>query len=82
LTPSLLDQRFIGEILYQLEQRMFRFIFKLEPMQRRDILHGFLPLDFKETILNMSLDERSIYFGQFGSSLKFQFVFLIDDKIN
>ena len=42
--------------MYQLEQRIFNFVFNIEPLNRRFIDHGYEPLNIPDTIISFSMN--------------------------
>ena len=59
MIPQHVDRRIVGEIVYQLEQRIFNFVFNIEPLCRRDIKIGYEPLNIRETIVNFSMNNNN-----------------------
>ncbi|CAF0845129.1 unnamed protein product [Brachionus calyciflorus] len=56
--PSYVDSRLVGECLYQLDQRVFNYIFQMSPLNRRDISDGYQPLDTISTLNSLSYDAK------------------------
>ena len=59
LLPKKIDKRLVGEVVYQLEQRIFNFVFSIEPLSRRFIDDGYEPLNIRDTIISFSLNNSS-----------------------
>lgn len=63
--PYFVDSRLIGECLYQLDQRIFSFVFELTPFNRRDISEGYQPFDIISTAEHFSFESGKKNFSLF-----------------
>ncbi|RMZ99983.1 speriolin [Brachionus plicatilis] len=52
--PYYVDPRLVGECLYQLDQRVFSYVFRLTPFNRRNIREGYQPFDIISTAEHFS----------------------------
>ena len=59
MLPKKIDRRLVGEVVYQLEQRIFNFVFSIEPLSRRFIDDGYEPLNIRDTIISFSMNNSS-----------------------
>lgn len=74
LLPSYIDKRLVGELVYQLEQRIFHFIFNIEPLSRRCIENGYEPINIKETIVSLSMSNNNQITN--GNECRYSFIYI------